>query len=131
MFQVTVVVLVRFRVNDDRVIDSGRRHEFEQMLGGRGFRRPIGAIWVVGKSRLVRSGETVQMRVDHRRFRIGREQLGSSSAGGNAQGGEGRENRASGEHRRPREIRCNSKTIRIIERGRRRSDCRTKASSIG
>src|SRR5262245_23045106 len=76
MFEVAVIVLVRLRVNDDRVIDSRPGHRAEQMLGRRGFLRLVRRVLVVGESLIVLAGEAVEVRIDD-----GRAARGSCESG--------------------------------------------------
>ena len=67
ILKVAVVVLVRFRMNHNGMTHSGTFHAFQQMFRrGRRF-GTIRCRGMVGKARILRACETMQMCVDYRR----------------------------------------------------------------
>ena len=67
IFEVAVIVLVRFRVNDDREINPRLIHALKQMLGRRRRVRTIGRAAMIRKSSIVFAGKTMNMGVHDRR----------------------------------------------------------------
>jgi hypothetical protein len=65
MLKVAVIVLIRFGVHDDGVVDPRAIHAFQQMLR-RGRRR--GTVWrsrMVRKACIIRASEAVQVCINH------------------------------------------------------------------
>src|SRR5262249_10880711 len=84
ILQVAVVVLIRFRVNDNGVIDAGAVHAGEQVLRRRRLVGAVRGLLVVGEALVVLAGEAVQVGVDDRRplrLRGGRRTAGQRGGG--------------------------------------------------
>jgi hypothetical protein len=71
VFEVAVVVLVRLRVDDYRVVHACAVHAPEQMLRRRRLSRAVRRARVIGKARIIRAREAVQVRVNDRRRGLG------------------------------------------------------------
>ena len=64
MFEITVIILIWLRMNDDRIIDAGAFHAFEQMVRRRRLFRTIRRSLVIRETLVITPGEAVKMRVD-------------------------------------------------------------------
>ena len=67
MFEISMVVLIRFRMHNDRKVDPRLVHTFQQVLGCRNFFRRVRSSHVIREPQVVLPGEAVEMRIDARR----------------------------------------------------------------
>jgi hypothetical protein len=66
LFEIPVIVLVRFRVNNHGEVHPAAVHALEQVLGSGCFVGLVRSIDVVREPRVVLASEAVQVRIDHR-----------------------------------------------------------------